>query len=31
MPMYDPRLPGKFQLFISNYMLESLALAALEK
>jgi hypothetical protein len=31
MPMYDPNVPGKFQLFISNYMMESLAWAFLEK
>jgi hypothetical protein len=31
MPMYDPSIPGKFQLFISNYMLESFGYAFLEK
>jgi hypothetical protein len=31
MPMFDPTVPGKFQLFISNYMMESLAWAFLEK
>jgi hypothetical protein len=31
MPMYEPSVPGKFQLFISNYMLESFGYAFLEK
>ena len=31
MPMYDPSVPGKIQLFISNYMLESFGYAFLEK
>ena len=31
MPMYEPSVPGKFQLFISNYMLESFGFAFLEK
>jgi hypothetical protein len=31
MPMYDPNIPGKFQLFISNYLLESIFTAFLEK
>jgi len=31
MPMYDPKVPGKLQLFISNYLLESFTYAFLEK
>ena len=31
MPMYDPSVPGRFQIFVSNYMLESFGHAFLEK
>jgi len=31
MPMYDPEVPAKFQIFISNYMIESFGYSFLEK
>lgn len=31
MPMFDPDVPSKFQIFISNYMLESMMTAYFEK
>ena len=31
MPLYDPKIPAKFQLFLSNYLLETFLATFLEK